>query len=198
MEIKDIVLKVSFLLLMGMSQPSQAQSVIHGDIAPVKFPLHAETKKRIAILKSWQESFDGRSRFKFEFFSYFSDPEIARLQAQDVPVFDGEKPVEIYDWDTADCSYQKMALLESGNSKLFLITAVRLPSASREIQPQYLPALQRINVFELIDNKESIPGLPRRYFKKTMSAEGGRAVCERDDVYKLIEQFVRKNFNSGE
>lgn len=62
------------------------------------------------IYKTWQESFDGNSRFKFQFFGIYDEPLAARKFPHEILVFDGNSKIDVRDWDSADCSIEKIIL----------------------------------------------------------------------------------------
>jgi hypothetical protein len=153
------------------------------------------------ITKTWHEAFDGWNRFHISFFGYYSDPEIVRGFMQEIGIFDGSQPIEVYDWDTADCSLEKMMLIRNRDYKVYLITGSRtfVPGDTR-IVPQNEPQPQIVRIFELVPNSSGSPGFPRAYFTKIIETTTGKqAVCEAADVHRMMkgifEDFINKESN---
>jgi hypothetical protein len=145
------------------------------------------------VAKSWDERFDGRSRFNIEFYGRFSTPGAAKDYLQKIAVLDGGKEIFVHDWDTADCSLEKAELISTPERSVFLVIGARDPNvAGRQITPQYERAPQIIRVFRLRENSGETPGVTRAYFDKVFETKEMKGVCTGSEVYNVMESEFKR------
>lgn len=184
---------VSVLMLCWISINSNfswSQTLLRGDqLKTIHSFNHNEFAAAKVVIKTWQETFDARSRFHISFFGYYDKPEFVRGFMQEIKVFDGLKAISVYDWDSADCSLEKVILAQDKGSEVFLIISDRSTDADNKIiTPQNKPAPQHIRIFKLTSNNDEIESSEhtRDYFKKIADEKGKSAVCEAADVYRQM------------
>lgn len=96
---------------------------------------------------------------------------------EDIP-FQDQTPV--YDWNSADCSLQKVMLIKK-NDSVYLIVAYRSDSdESKDITSQAQPSPLLIKLFKLVESNSS-------YFLRISEHESSKPVCDASDVYKEMK-----------
>ena len=192
----QLIIGCLFLFVCGVAG---AQEVIRGDqLETITSYGKGELASIRTVIKSWQESFDASNRFQISFFGYYPEPAIARNFMQEIKVFDGSKPVNVYDWDSADCCLEKMTLIRDKLKIVYLITAGRtfgFFTDKGDIFPQNEPSPQTIRIYMLVGNSGDL-GFPRNYFKKIAEAKGIGTACKSSDVYSIMRKFFNENINN--
>jgi len=184
------------------SNSSWSQTLLRGDqLKSINSFDHDEFAETKVAIKAWQETFDGRSRFQISFFGYYDEPEFVRGFMQEIRVFDGAKTISVYDWDSADCSLEKVMLVRDKGSDVYLIISDRSPDPrDKRILPQNKPEQQKIRIFKLAsnesDNEVESSDHTRNYFKKIAEEQGKTSACEAVDVYRQMS-IVFKKFNKN-
>lgn len=173
---------------------STAQTIIRGNEMKATNIVGRGTRPELnGIYKTWQESFDGNSRFKFQFFGIYDEPLAARKFPHEILVFDGNSKIDVRDWDSADCSIEKIILAIPDEKKIFLVVATRATSESIDIIPQNNPMPQIIKLYELRKNNDSAPGYSNYFFRKISQVKTSRLACDESDVYGLMENFIHQS-----
>jgi hypothetical protein len=145
------------------------------------------------VAKSWDERFDGRSRFNIEFYGRSSTPGVAIDYLQKIAVLDGGMEISVHDWDTADCSLEKAEIIGTPESSVFLVIGSRNPDVpGRQITPQYERAPQSVRVFRLRQNSAETPGVTRTYFDKVFETKETKGACVDSDVYNVMESVFKQ------
>lgn len=165
-------------LLWAISSTCQAQSLNLSDVQA------AESKfGRIDIIKLWDERFSELSRYQVFFASESEAPRQSLIQ-----IWRGGSELRIHDWSSADCAIQKVQLRKE-NGEIYLLVATR-QSVSESILPQSAPAIQQIEIFKLIDNKEfnekGLVGRGRQYFNALSSTSTAEKLCSTEEVNKAL------------
>lgn len=139
------------------------------------------------VTKAWRETFDPQSRFDISFFGYFDEPEDVRDLMQEILVFNGKEQIRVYDWDSADCSIEKMMLIKEKDSTVYLLIGGRVGiSGEGEVIPLSDPAPETIIIYQLVANHFNAVGYPRCYFQKVTETITESRVCGANDVYNFM------------
>jgi hypothetical protein len=145
------------------------------------------------VAKTWDERFDGRSRFDIRFYGRFNAPSAGRDYLQNIAMTEGGKEVYIHDWDTADCSLEKAELIGTPEGSVFVVIASRSPNMlERQITPQYERTPQIVRIFLLRQNSGEIPGFTRAYFDKVYETNDEKGVCTDSEVYDVMESEFKR------
>jgi hypothetical protein len=169
-------------------------TIIRGGELASQTELHARGLGSLSyVAKSWDERFDGRSRFDIEFYGRFGTPGAAKDYLQRIAVLDGGKEIFVHDWDTADCSLEKAELISTPESSVFLVIGARDPNVpGRQITPQYERVSQIIRVFRLRENAGETPGVTRAYFDKVFETREMKGACTGSEVYNVMESEFKR------
>ncbi len=150
------------------------------------------------VTKVWNDGIGTLNRSRRFQISFYQKGEVAISKDKfltTLMVLDREKPISdgeeilfndqtpIYDWDSAECSLEKMMLLKK-NGTVYLAVAYRSEKDdATERTPQPEPAPQHIKIFKLVDE-------PVWHFQRVAQEKTKASVCEAGDVYKEMQKFA--------
>jgi hypothetical protein len=170
------------LIVKGEGLDKSITAYDEGELGPIK-----------SVLKVWNETYDARSHFDILLYGYF--PQIrnpGRLFFQAIKIFDGKTEVQIHDWDSADCSLEKMMLIKS-RSSVYLVLAHRSSKEnSTEIISQNAPAPEVLRLFELteVGKAKNEYGKSHIFFQKTAERKTTEGFCGADEIYSAMQKFA--------
>ncbi len=147
------------------------------------------------VIKAWNDTYDARSRFDISFYS--SVPEFHNARSaflQTIRIYDGNKDIQVHDWDSAECSLEKIVLVRK-QASIYLVVANRSSTdKSTEIIPQNAPAPQTLRLFQLTEvGKASLQqghGKSRVFFQKVTEHKTTDELCSADEVYRAMQTFA--------
>lgn len=187
------------VILRGDQLTQSVTTFDKGEFGPIK-----------VVAKLWEDGFGDldRSRRFHIFFDTYTEiydgaENVKHTFLQPIMVLDRERPVggeeevlfqdqiPIYDWDSADCSLQKMMLITK-NGTTYLAVAYRShKDHTAEMTPQSERAPQNIKLYKLIYNPPT--NLNDRffgYFMKISEHKTKASACSAEEVYQQIKTFA--------
>jgi hypothetical protein len=162
----------------------RAQSINLSDV-----PSGISRFDQIEIIRLWDERFSELSRYQVIFAQRAGAPASATPRETLMQVWRGNTELHLFDWNSADCALQKIQV-RTRNGEVYLLVSTRRLS-SETIQPQSAPAVQDIEIFKLVDNKEfdekGLMGRGQKYFYSVGTAATRDELCSTEAVNKALD-----------
>ncbi len=109
---------------------------------------------------------------------------------ESITIYDGKKEINVFDWDSADCSLEKILLAkDDSNNNIYLFVANReWPEKLKDMLPQTEPSPERIKIFQLVKNIKHEFERPQSYFEKISEYKTKEYACTGEEVYALVKK----------